>query len=492
MRLGLVLVLVCSLGCDEITPRCPQGMSVSGDRCVCDAPRFLDLDGDGYGAGPRLDACALEPGVVVLDGDCDDDDDTRYPGAEEQCNGRDDDCDGSIDDGFPCARGADVSCTTSCGSLGTVTCTEACTVPEDEPCMPPDEVCNGVDDDCDGKVDEGLRALTWLGEIDHGATVEAGVFGIPGGMIVTSRGVAAATLHVLDTEGARLRSDRSLDHHIRTPRVARRSGALVLRGVYTSPPTRPYCGALGASPDFALDSGYCAGELDPSTELLDALTGGLYEVWLARVDGEIHAGIVNFGPTTIAALTVDGEPMKGERGFGVSLLDRFLIESEGKLRLYRRHETEAGRYVQEADLGASLASSVKVVDGDIVVAQANESVLMVRRYVEPFACSKAAMPLGGCVHALFAAQISVAGDSAVSVERIGRQSFVVYTADEGTALGYIELNENDEVIDHVSFGEAQGPFAEVFAVDVGEALPRVLARTSAGALQLYSPECAPP
>jgi MYXO-CTERM domain-containing protein len=38
-------------------------------------------------------------GISVGDGDCDDDDDGVYPGADEVCNGVDDDCDGAADEG---------------------------------------------------------------------------------------------------------------------------------------------------------------------------------------------------------------------------------------------------------------------------------------------------------------------------------------------------------------------------------------------------------
>jgi hypothetical protein len=47
-----------------------------------------------------------------------------------------------------------VRCTTTCGSTGTGTCSETCTVPEAEACTPPLEVCNGDDDDCDGVCDD--------------------------------------------------------------------------------------------------------------------------------------------------------------------------------------------------------------------------------------------------------------------------------------------------------------------------------------------------
>ena len=46
---------------------------------------------------PEVDADG--DGVTVNDGDCDDDDPLVFPGAEEQCNGRDNDCNGYIDGG---------------------------------------------------------------------------------------------------------------------------------------------------------------------------------------------------------------------------------------------------------------------------------------------------------------------------------------------------------------------------------------------------------
>jgi hypothetical protein len=77
----------------------------------------------------------------------------------ETCNGLDDDCNGKADDGFACVRGASgIACTTTCGSLGTGTCTLACALPAPADCTPPAETCNGLDDDCDGLVDNGSNA----------------------------------------------------------------------------------------------------------------------------------------------------------------------------------------------------------------------------------------------------------------------------------------------------------------------------------------------
>ncbi len=61
---------------------------------------YKDGDGDGYGnASSSIDDCSEPSGFTTDSTDCDDGDSTRYPGAPEQCDGDDEDCDSSIDEG---------------------------------------------------------------------------------------------------------------------------------------------------------------------------------------------------------------------------------------------------------------------------------------------------------------------------------------------------------------------------------------------------------
>jgi hypothetical protein len=74
---------------------------------------FTDADGDGWGDGvAAVLACGVSPGGqrVAVPGDCDEAFATSSPSDAETCNGRDDDCDGVIDEGTVCTN-----CTTFVG-----------------------------------------------------------------------------------------------------------------------------------------------------------------------------------------------------------------------------------------------------------------------------------------------------------------------------------------------------------------------------------------
>ena len=88
----------------------------------------VDQDGDGYGEA---------------DGDCDDFDANVHPGAEEQCNGNDDDCDGGLpDDEIDADADGWMVCDGDCDDASADSYPGAA------------EICDGLDNDCDGTVED--------------------------------------------------------------------------------------------------------------------------------------------------------------------------------------------------------------------------------------------------------------------------------------------------------------------------------------------------
>ena len=77
-----------------------DGQADEGDALGC-ADYFLDLDEDGYGAAAQSKClCDADELYTALEaGDCEPLEAGVYPGAEEVCNGLDDNCDGDVDEG---------------------------------------------------------------------------------------------------------------------------------------------------------------------------------------------------------------------------------------------------------------------------------------------------------------------------------------------------------------------------------------------------------
>ena len=218
---ALLFLMLCGVGCesDDKTSTLVDGDGdgISSDEDCDDdnasvgAPEtyYADADGDGHGDGSNGDAgCTVPVGFSLLGDDCDDTNSAIYPGAEDICDGLDNDCNGTIDDGSSTVfytdadgdgYGDDATAVSACEQPeGTATvggdCNDAdpaynpgaveadCLDPNDYNCdgsvgyadndgdgfaaceecddsVPStfpgaDEVCDGFDNDCDGSTDE--------------------------------------------------------------------------------------------------------------------------------------------------------------------------------------------------------------------------------------------------------------------------------------------------------------------------------------------------
>ncbi len=182
-----------TVDCDDLDPEVYPGAEEhcngQDDNCngeidedAVDATSFFaDADADGYGDPDSATlACAQAEGWTTVDGDCDDGDDTSFPGADEVCDEADNDCDGEVDedaidadtlyadedeDGYGDAGQAVTACEFPHGYVGD---DSDCDDSDAEVHPDADERCNGIDDDCDGEVDEDSAsdAATWYEDAD--------------------------------------------------------------------------------------------------------------------------------------------------------------------------------------------------------------------------------------------------------------------------------------------------------------------------------------
>ncbi|MDB4946612.1 MAG: putative lipoprotein [Labilithrix sp.] len=158
--LGL-LAASCAQGDDPAAPTevsdaaaacVPSGIETCNgkdDNCDGRIDEGFDSDGDG------VPSCA----VGSTPADCDDHDALVHPGAAETCNGKDDTCDGVVDEGFDEDNDGFYACAhAGAGDAETIPVDCDDTVPQIHPGAA--ETCNGKDDDCNGKVDDRPASIT--------------------------------------------------------------------------------------------------------------------------------------------------------------------------------------------------------------------------------------------------------------------------------------------------------------------------------------------
>jgi hypothetical protein len=140
--------------------------------CGVGTKYYRDNDGDHFGLvnnGFTMN-CSPPPYYALEQGDCNDNDPAVYPGAPEICDGKDNNCNGMIDEGLASIMLCEdkdgdghgikngmtkVGC--SGNNKGFGACDGDCN--DNDPKVYPGapEVCNFIDDNCNGMVDEGAR-----------------------------------------------------------------------------------------------------------------------------------------------------------------------------------------------------------------------------------------------------------------------------------------------------------------------------------------------
>ena len=166
--------------CDDfnsaINPAAIEFCNLVDDDCDGDVDEdvmskfYADLDADGYGGTLQtIMACEAPTGYTSDATDCNDADPGMSPGEAEYCDGRDNDCNGEIDDdyaidapiwytdidmdGYGNAEFARSACSQPSGFVADAS---DCDDLDDLVNPASAEFCDGVDQNCDGVIDEGV------------------------------------------------------------------------------------------------------------------------------------------------------------------------------------------------------------------------------------------------------------------------------------------------------------------------------------------------
>lgn len=153
----------------------------------------LDTTGGFLALTTRGSPDSDQDGVTVADGDCNDAQADTFPGAQELCDGRDNSCNGQVDEGVKLTFFADQDQ----DGYGSAASIQACTAPGGHVSVSGDcddtdisihpsaeETCDQVDEDCDGVIDDGLPTGAWFVDADQdgygGSSITQACGALPG------------------------------------------------------------------------------------------------------------------------------------------------------------------------------------------------------------------------------------------------------------------------------------------------------------------------
>lgn len=136
--------------CDGIDNDCDGLIDDDDSDVIGTIESYPDVDQDGFGDDLEMvSSCQSPEGYIELGGDCNDNDELFFPGAEESCSDLSDyNCDGSV-------AFEDVD---QDGWAACLDCND-----QDANANPGlEEQCDGVDNNCDGSIDEGVTILFYI------------------------------------------------------------------------------------------------------------------------------------------------------------------------------------------------------------------------------------------------------------------------------------------------------------------------------------------